>query len=204
MTSNKKIARIAGLLYLVVVITGIFSLMYVPSKLIVWDNPTITFNNVVESQALFRFGLISYIICYTSFLILTLVLYELIKSVHHIHAISILVLAMASVPMALLNIQNQFNVLSLIGGENYLIVFNSGQLKAQVLLYLNNYDNGRLITLVFFGLLLFSIGYLVYKSGLIPKILGILLMFACFSNLVNFVGNTFLTSYSGFGISSYI
>ncbi len=204
MTSNKKTARIAGLLYLVVVITGLFSLMYVPSKLIVWDNATTTFNNIVTNQTLFRFGLVGYIICYTFFLILPLVLYKLLKSVHHIHATLMVVLAMVSVPIALINIQNQFNVLSLINGENYLNAFTTEQLQAQVLLYLNHYDNGHLIASVFFGLWLFPFGYLVYKSGFLPKILGIFLMLGCFSYLINFVGNTLLANYSALGISSYI
>ena len=56
--SNKKLARIAGLLYLIVVLTGIFSLAYIPSKLIVWDNPTSTFHNIVSSESLFRLGIL--------------------------------------------------------------------------------------------------------------------------------------------------
>lgn len=66
--SNKKLARIAGLLYLVVVLTGIFSLAYVPSKLIVWDKPSTTFHNIVSSESLFRLGIVSGLICYTFFL----------------------------------------------------------------------------------------------------------------------------------------
>lgn len=67
MTSNKKTARIAGLLYLVVVLTGIFSLAYVPSKLIVWDNPATTLANIKASETLFRFGIVSGLVCYVMF-----------------------------------------------------------------------------------------------------------------------------------------
>jgi hypothetical protein len=137
-------------------------------------------------------------------LILPLALYKLLNSIHQTYAKLMLVLAMVSVPMALLNIQNQYNVLSLISGEKYLKVFPSEQLQAQVLLYFNHYDNGHLIASVFFGLWLFPFGYLVYKSGFLPKILGIFLMLGCFSYLINFAGYTLFADYSAFGISSYI
>jgi hypothetical protein len=72
MMSNKKTARIAGLLYLCVVLTGIFSLAYVPSKLIVLDDPVTTYNNIKASESLFRFGIVSGLLCYVFFLFLTL------------------------------------------------------------------------------------------------------------------------------------
>ena len=87
MDSNKKTARIAGLLYLIVVLTGIFNLMYVPSKLIVWDNASVTFNNILESETLFRLGIVGGIICYTAFLILPIVLYKLLNQVNKTYAI---------------------------------------------------------------------------------------------------------------------
>ncbi|OBX19319.1 hypothetical protein A9996_18865, partial [Gelidibacter algens] len=186
------------------VITGIFSLMYVPSNLIVWDNSTVTFNNIFEHQTLFRMGLLGYIICYITFLFLPLVLYKLLKPINHKYALLMVALAVVSVPMALINIQNQYNVLSVMSGENYLKIFSNEQIQAQVLLYLNHYDNGHLITSVFFGLWLFPFGYLVYKSGFIPKIFGIFLMLGCFSYLINFIGNTLFVNYPSLGIASYI
>ncbi len=70
MDSNKKTARIAGLIYLIVVLTGLFSLMYFPTKPIVWDNASATFNNNLEFETLFRLGIVAGIICYTAFLTL--------------------------------------------------------------------------------------------------------------------------------------
>ena len=178
--------------------------MYVPSKLIVWGNAADTFNNIVANQKLFRIGLLSYMICYIFFLFLPLALYRLLESINRNYAILMVVLALVSVPMALINIQNQYNVLSLISGESYLKVFDNDYIQAQVLLYLNHYDNGHLITSVFFGLWLFPFGYLVYKSGMLPKILGIFLMLGCFSYVINFIGNTLFANYSSLGIASYI
>lgn len=204
MTQIKKTARIAGLLYLAVVITGIFSLMYVPKKLIVWDNAAITFDNIVNNQTLFRFGVVGYLVCYIFFLFLPLVLYKLLKPINANYAKYMVILAVVSVPIAFTNSQNLFNILSLISGESYLNVFSNVQLKSQVFLYLNHYDNGSLIISIFSGLWLFPFGYLVYKSGFFPKFLGVLLMLGCFSYLINFMGHSLVPDYSKMGIASYI
>ena len=145
MVSNKKTARIAGALYFMVVLTGIFGLAYVPSKLIVWDNPATTFNNIVNSELLFRMGIVSGLLCYTFFLFLPLVLYKLLKPVHATYAQYMVALAVVSVPISFVNILNKFAVLSLIKDTAYLKVFSTEQLQNQVLFYLNQYDDGILV-----------------------------------------------------------
>ncbi|MRX68159.1 protein of unknown function [Flavobacterium resistens] len=194
--SFRNTGRIAGLLYLVVVITGIFSLGYVPSKLIVWNDAAKTFANIVNAEFLFRLGIVSGLICYTFFLFLPLVLYKLFKSVHKIYAIYMVVLAVVSVPISFINMQNKFAVLSIISSER--------PEKDLVMFYLNQYDYGNLIVQIFWGLWLFPLGYLIFKSGIIPKFLGILLMLGCLSYLINFFGNALFSNYSELGISSYV
>jgi hypothetical protein len=204
MTSNKKTARIAGLLYLVVVLTGIFSLMYVPSKLIVWDNAAITFNNIVANQTLFRLGIVSGLICYTFFLFLPIVLYKLFNPVNDNYAKLMVVLAVISVPIYFINVQNEFTILSLVSSSNYLNGFSTEQIQSMVMLYLDQYENGMRIVHIFSGLWLFPFGYLVYKSGFLPKFFGILLMLGCFGYLINFLGNSLVPNYSKIGIASFI
>jgi len=114
------------------------------------------------------------------------------------------VLAVVSVPISFINMQNKFAILSLISGSGYPDVFSAAQIQSQVLFYLDQYDNGVLIVSIFWGLWLFPFGYLVYKSGILPKVLGILLMLGCFGYLINFLGNTLISDYSKLGISSYI
>lgn len=203
-TSNRSTARIAGVLYLVVVLTGIFSLVYVPSKLIVWDNASLTFDNIVSSQSLFRLGIVSSLTCYTCFLFLPVVLYKLLKPVNENYSKIMVLLAVVSVPISFINIQNKFTALSLVSGSNYLSSFSTDQIQSQVLFYLDQYDNGILIVSIFWGLWLFPFGYLVFKSGILPKILGVLLMLGCFGYLINFLGNSLFSNYSKLGISSYI
>jgi hypothetical protein len=204
MDSNKKIARMAGLLYLVVVLTGIFSLAYVPSKLIVWDNPSTTFQNIVSSESLFRFGIASGLICYTFFLFLPVVLHKLLKPVNENYAKLMVLLAVVSVPISFMNIQNKFTVLSLVSSAEYLKVFSTDQLESHLIFYLHQYNDGILIVSIFWGLWLFPLGYLIFKSGFLPKILGILLMLGCLGYLINFLGHTLIANYSKMGISSYL
>ncbi|WP_035647895.1 DUF4386 domain-containing protein [Flavobacterium sp. ASV13] len=194
--SFRNTGRVAGLLYLVVVITGIYSLGYVPSLLIVWNHPDITFSNIVNHEFLFRLGIVSGLICYTFFLFLPLVLYKLLKPVHKTYAIYMVVLAIVSVPISFINMQNKFAVLSIISSER--------PEKDLVMFYLNQYDYGNLIVQIFWGLWLFPLGYLIFKSGIIPKFLGILLMLGCLSYLINFFGNALFLNYSELGISSYV
>ncbi|OXB11585.1 hypothetical protein B0A81_00905 [Flavobacterium plurextorum] len=201
MTEESKITfrntgRIAGLLYFVVVITGIFSLGYVPSKLIVWDNPPATLTNIVNAEFLFRLGIVSGLICYTFFLFLPLVLYKLLKSFNKTYALYMVVLAIVSVPISFVNMLNKFAVLS--------IISSGQQQKEEIMFYLNQYDFGNLIVQIFWGLWLFPFGYLVFKSAIIPRFLGVLLMLGCVGYLINFFGNALFPNYSELGMSSYV
>jgi hypothetical protein len=202
--SNKKLARIAGLLYLGVVITGIFSLAYVPSKLIVADNAALTYKNIASSQTLFRLGIVSGLLCYTFFLFLPLLLYKLLKPVNENYARLMVLLAVLSVPIFFLNVQNEFTVLSLVNDTKNLFGLSAEQNQSEVMLHLDQYKNGMRIIHIFSGLWLFPFGYLVFKSAFLPKILGVLLMLGCFGYLINFIGNTLIPYYSKIGISSYI
>ncbi len=202
--SNKKLARIAGLIYLGVILTGIFSLMYVPSKLVISNNVSITYQNIASSQSLFRLWIVSGLLCYAFFLFLPLFLYKLLKPVNENYAKLMVLLAIISVPIFFLNAQNLFNILSLVIDTNSHNGFSIEQIQSHVMLYLNQYENGLRIVHIFSGLWLFPFGYLVSKSDFLPKILGVLLMLGCFGYLINFVGHTLIPNYSKIGISSYI
>lgn len=202
--SNKKLARIAGLLYLGVVVTGIFTLIYVPSKLFNADNASLIFQNITSTQTLLQFGIVGGLLCYTFFLFLPLVLYKLLKSVNESYAKLMVLLAVLSVPIFFLNVQNLFSILTLIIGGQSKLGLSTEQIQSQVMLYLDQYDNGMRIVHIFSGLWLFPFGYLVFKSEFLPKILGVLLMLGCFGYLINFLGHTLIHNYSKIGISSYI
>lgn len=200
--NNKKLARIAGIFYLIVVLTGIFSLAYVPSKLIDFDNATKTVKNIADHNFLFRLSILSGIICYLAFLILPLVLYKLLSHIGTTYAKLMVVLAVISVPISLVNLQNKLAVLSLIDNSNF--SFTETQLQQQVMYSLKLYDNGILILQIFWGLWLLPFGYLVYKSSILPKVLGMFLMLGCFGYLINFTGFFLIPNYSEMGISTFV
>ena len=97
------------------------------------------------------------------------------------------VLVLVGVPIAMFNMLNQIAALLILSNADYLIVFPPEQLHAQVMLFLNLHEYGVFIAQIFWGLWLFPLGYLVFKSGYIPKILGILLIIAGFGYLIDVV-----------------
>ena len=204
MEPSKKTARIAGILYLIVVITGIVSLGYVPKQLIVWEDKAATFNNILKNESLFRLGIFSSVICYLAFIFLPLVLRELFKTVNQFVANVMVVSVLVSIPISFFNLYNKYLILDIIHKESYLKMYDASQLQSLVMFHLNQYEYGIFIATFFWGLWLFPFGYLVYKSGFIPKIFGILLMLGCFGYIVNFSGNTLFADYQEWGISKII
>ena len=113
-------------------------------------------------------------------------------------------LAVVSVPISLVNLSHKYSVLTLISKAQYLNVIQPDQLRAQVMLQLDYYNNGINLVSFFWGLWLFPFGYLVFKSDFLPKILGIFLMAGCFGYLIDTVGNFLYPNYSGLGISTIV
>lgn len=203
-TQAKKTARIAGFLYLIVVLAGIFSIAYVPSQLIVYDDPSLTLQNIAASELLFRSGIAAGYVCYVTFLLLPLVLYRLIGPINNPIAILMVAFAAISVPMSLANLINLLDILPLLREAEQLNVFTVEELQAQISILLDSYFNGILVSKIFWGLWLFPFGYLVFKSNFIPKILGILLMLGCFGYLIDVFGSTLFEGYSDTIMSNYI
>jgi len=204
MTSNKKTARLAGLIYLILIISGMFSLLYVQSELIVYDDPATTVQNITNGKMLFQWSIIGGLICYATFLMLPLILYKLLSYVNKTHAVLMVAFALISIPVSLYNIGHKFDILTLISGAEYLSVFSSEQLQTQIMLSLDSYNNGIMIAQVFWGLWLFPFGYLVYKSGILPKFFGVFLMLGCIGYLIEFTGGFMIDGYYDMGIATYI
>lgn len=112
--------------------------------------------------------------------------------------------ALVSVPISFINMGNKFSVLTLITKAEYLKGLEVDKLQEQVLFQLYSYSNGNQIASIFWGLWLLPFGYLVFKSGFLPKILGILLMFGCFGYLIDFTGDFLFPGYGKTIISTFI
>ncbi len=185
MNSTKKAARVAGLLYLLVGITGAFNLLYVPSAFIVPGDATATANKIMTSELVFRTGIVSELISATSFIFLVLALYHLLKGVNKKHAALMVTLAVVSVPISFLNALNEIAALKLLSGANFLSVFDQRQLDALIMVFLSLHSHGNLVAQIFWGLWLFPFGVLVFKSGFLPRILSVFLIIACFGYLAS-------------------
>ncbi len=184
-TSPLTIARLAGFLYLLVVPLGIFGGLYVSSRLIVSGDAATTANNIIGSELLFRFGMLSDLLAALLMLLVVLVLYPLLKPVNRNVALLMVSFVLVGTAIATLNKLNQFAALFLLSGSDYLTVFTADQLQALALLFLRLHSRGGTIAFIFWGLWLFPLGYLVFKSGFLPRILGVLLMISCFGYVIN-------------------
>lgn len=185
MHSTERTARVAGLLYLLTAITGAFSIMYIPSAFIVPGDATATASKIVASELLYRIGVVSDLVAQIIFVLLVLALYQLLKVVDKRYALLMVALALVSVPMSFLNMLNQIAPLILLSGADFLSVFDKSQLDALAMMFLRLRSHGIVTIEAFWGLWLFPFGLLVIKSGFFPRILGVLLMLACFAYLTS-------------------
>ena len=174
-TSPQVYARVVGFLYLIIFCLGIFGELFVRQNLIVPGDAATTVNNIMDSESLFRLTLVIGLIRNTCLILLPLVLYKLLKPINKTIALVMVILALVSVGIAMVNMINDYAVLLLLSGADYLTAFGVDQLHAQVMFFLDLQTYGAFIP-QFLSLWLILVGYLVFKSSFLPRILGILLI----------------------------
>jgi len=194
----KRTARIAGILYLILFPLGFFGILYVPSTLVVSGDIAATANNIMANEMLFRLGITSALLTQLVQILLVLFLYKLLKSVNKQHAKLMVIFVLVGVPIAMLNELNNFAPLVLLSGGEFLEVYTTGQLHALLSLFLELHEYGIIIAQIFWGLWLFPLGYLVYRSGFIPKVLGILLIIGSIGYVVDYFT---LIMFPNFGVT---
>lgn len=181
MTTLSRNARIAGLLYLTLVIAPL-RLIYIPSKLIVSGNAAATASNIAAHQTLFRLGILTDLFTAVMGIFLTLALYRLFKGVDQFLAAMVVVLgALMVTPIYFLNTLNDAATLLLVRGADFLSVFDKPQREAMAMLFLRLHHHGVVVNEVFWGLWLLPFGLLVYKSRFLPRFLGVWLVLNCFA-----------------------
>jgi hypothetical protein len=174
--SIKQKARFAGLLYLLVTVTGIFSLMYVPSKLIVRGNAAATARNILGAESLFRFHLLTSLLATLLFLCVAFVLYQLLKKVGPQAATLMLILVVVQVPLSFIDVENQFEALEVLRGAPFLSVLDAPQRESLAMLFLHVNHQGIIAVELLWGLWLFPLGWLVFRSAFLPRFLGVWLI----------------------------
>jgi len=178
MSSTKNPGRFAGLLYILMSIPGFFAMMYVPSKLIVHGNAAATANNIAASETLFRLGIAAQLIGMAGFIFVADALYDLLKGVNRRHASLMVTLIVVSVPIAFVNELNSIAALVLVRGGDFLSAFESPQRYAAAMFFLNLHGRGFVVAEIFWGLWLFPLALLVYRSRFLPRFLGVWLALA--------------------------
>jgi len=183
--SIQKTARTAGFLYMLLIPLGVFGMLYIPNTLFVHGDIASTVSNIAVNQALYRTSIVSALVTQVVQIFVVLYLYKVLKPVNKNYAVLMVTFILVAVPIAMLNELSQFAVLQLLNGADYSRIFTSEQIQALIKLLLDSRQTGIFIAHIFWGLWLFPMGYLVLKSGFLPKIIGALLIVACFGYLTD-------------------
>ncbi len=195
--SLKKTARLAGILFLLLVITGVYGVFYVSTQIIVLGDAVTTAQNILANEFLFRTGIINDIVSNTIFVFLALALYRLFKQVNERQAKLMVILVVVQIPAVF--IMEAFNITSLMLFKGEILkTFELNQRQDLAMLFLKINDYGTLTIEMFWGLWLIPFGQLVYKSGFIPRIFGILLIIAGIAYMNGSFVSLLFPSYSAF------
>jgi Domain of unknown function (DUF4386) len=181
---TNKAARIAGAVYLSMVLTAPFSMIYVPEKLIVRGNAAATANNILTHETLFRVGIVGELFGAVIFIVLGVALYRLLSGVNKTWARLMIALVLVSAAVCFLNVLNNIAALTLFRGDDFLAAFEKTQRDALAYLFIRLHNQGEFMNEIFWGLWLLPFGLLVYRSGFLPRFLGVWLMLACCGWLV--------------------
>jgi hypothetical protein len=177
--STVTYARITGVLYLVIIVFGLFSEVVVRGSLVVRGDAAATAGNILSSEWLFRIGFASDLVIFLCDVAVAMMLYVLLRSVSRTGALISAGFRLTGTAIYGVNLLNYLAALLVLGGSaGYLASFSSGQVDSMALMFLDIHRHGYDLGLVFFGLHCLFLGYLLYASGYFPKVLGVLMYLA--------------------------
>ena len=183
MDNIKKLARIAGVLYLVLAITGVYGLIYVSSQTYVHGDAAATAQKMLANEFLFRTGIASNLISQTLWVFLVMAFYRLLKQVNEHQAKLMVALVLVSIPITF--ICESFNITALMVLKGDILPYLPIEQKQEwAMAFLKMNSNGILVAEIFWGLWLIPLGKLFYKSGFMPLIVGILLVIGGIAYLI--------------------
>ena len=192
MNTNKKTARIAGFFYLMFLVTTILADRLAS---IGFGDAAVIVNKIMAHEMAFRIGFVFGLLSALFFLLAAWALYVLLKPVDENLALLFLLLNLAGVGVQCSSYLGLLGGLLVFSNADYLKVFTADQLQALALFFANLYKNGFIIAQLFYGAWLLPLGYLVFKSGFLPRILGILLIIDFFGVLIWFTQFFLLPGY---------
>jgi hypothetical protein len=196
MSSIKNPGRVAGFLYLLLVIAAPFRLIYIPSALFVHGNATATANNIAAHESLFRLGIVSDLFCGTILIFLVLALYRLLKGVDQKLAVLMVILGgLMPATIDFINVLNDAAALTLVRGADFLSVFEKPQRDALAMLFIRLHHQEIVGAEILWGLWLFPVALLVYRSRFLPRFLGVWLIINGFAYLIMSLTGLLLPQY---------
>ena len=195
MHPTDKAARVAGAVYLSMVFTAPFSLIYVPNKLIVRGDATATAANILAHETLFRLSIFGDLVGQVIFICLAIALYRLLSNVNRTWALLMVGFVLVSAAVGFLNTLNNIAGLILFQGGEFLSVFDTAQRNALGMLFIRLHSQGIFIAEIFWGVWLFPFGLLVFRSGFLPRFIGVWLMINCFGYVALSIIALFFPSY---------
>lgn len=196
MDSRKRDARIAGALYLLLGVTSAIE-MSTPSVFIVRGDAAATAAKIASSQLTYRLYLASGLVSQILFVFLVLALYQLLAGVNKRQATLMVALVLVQVPIAFANTLCGAAPLALLNGAAYWSAFDKAQLDAMTMGFLGVQSYGASAVTAFWGLWLFPLGILVFRSGFIPRVLGVFLVIGCFAWLGISATSLLFPAYAG-------
>ena len=179
----QKTARIAGALYVAGSIPGFFAIIYIPKKFIVDGNATATAANILAHEMLFRVGIFGDLAQSVIFIFVAIALYRLLSGVNKTWAATMVALALVGCAVGFANVMPSIAALVVFRGGQFLTVIERPQLDALGMLFLQLHQKGFTVNQIFWGVWLLPFGLLVMRSGFLPWILGLWLVFNCFAYL---------------------
>lgn len=196
--SLNRIALLTGVGYLIIFVTGFFSNFFVVESLVVPGDPSTTMENLASNKLLFRAGIYSFIIMVVLDVILAWTLYILLEPVNKRLSLLSGWLRLVNSTIFGIALYNLLSVQHILHDTEYLAILCDGQIQAQVMVLFRTFNDTWLIGLVFFSIHLFVLGFLIFKSGYIPRIIGILLIIAAAGYLIDSSANFLLADYSDY------
>ena len=183
--SPRHLARIAGGLYLIIIVGGFFAIGHVPAALVVPGDAAATAHNIQAHELLYRLGLAAHIIILPCNIPLAVIFYDLFKVVSRRLSLLVVFFTLVGTAVEGANVLNQFAPLTLLGGGHYLSVFFTEQLQALAYMPLDSQAISYNIQQVIYAGYLLAAGYLVFRSSFLPRVIGMLLAIGGLCYLTN-------------------
>ncbi len=195
---QNQAALIAGRGLLIMAIIAFFANLFVIQGLVIPEDATKTLSNIMENQMLFRLGITGFVVVLICDVVVAWALYVFLKTVNQNLSLLAAIFRLVYTTIFATALFNLSNALQLLNGTEYIKVFTTEQLQAQVMMSLESFQYAWQIGLIFFGVHLLVLGYVVMKSSYVPKVLGILLLVAGFAYTLDGFAHFLLSNYANY------